>query len=83
MRPSKAASRRRSESQRVELIRCRRSLVFDFSELAFFDHVHDLDASDKNTGAAKGLEPQHRSGDAFNGPVVCDGLIKTDSPIGC
>ena len=62
--------RRRSESQRVELVRCRRGLVFDSVELAFADHVHDLDAGDQDAGAKKGLESEHRPGDAFDGAVV-------------
>jgi len=33
-----------SESQRVELVRCRPDSIFDRAELAFTDHVHDLDA---------------------------------------
>jgi hypothetical protein len=45
-------------------------LLFDGAKLAFADHVHDLDASDQDSGAAKGLESEHRPGDAFDGAVV-------------
>jgi hypothetical protein len=60
IRPTKAARPARSESQRVELVGCRRCSVFDVAELALADHVHDLDAGEQNSGATKGLEPQHR-----------------------
>ena len=59
-----------SESQRVELVGYRRGLVFDGAELAFANHVHDLDAGDQDSSAAKGLESEHRPGDAFDGLMV-------------
>jgi hypothetical protein len=45
-------------------------LVFDIAELAFADHVHDRDANDQDSSATKGLETEHRPGDAFDGAVV-------------
>ena len=39
-------------------------------ELPFADHVHRLDARDERTSAAKFLEPQHGSHDAFDRPMV-------------
>ena len=45
-------------------------MVFDSAELAFADHVHDLDAGDKDSGAAKGFEAEHPPDDAFDGAVV-------------
>ena len=32
--------------------------------------MHDLDAGKQNSGAAKGLEAEHRTGDAFDGALV-------------
>jgi hypothetical protein len=32
--------------------------------------VHDLDASDKDSGAPEGLEAEHRPGDAFDGSMM-------------
>jgi hypothetical protein len=59
---TKAARPVRSESQRVELIRCRLRSVFGFAELALSDHEHDLYAGEQSSGVAKGLEAEHRSG---------------------
>lgn len=50
-------------------------MIFDFTELAFADHVHDLDACDQDAGTAKGLEPKHGSGDGFDGAVVLLGEV--------
>ena len=61
---------RGSKRQRVELIRCRRGLLFGAGELAFVDHVHDLDAGDEDARATKELEPEHGSHDAFDCPVI-------------
>ena len=52
------------------MVRCRRSWGFDSADLAFADHVHDLDAGDQDSGAAKGLESEHRPGDAFDGSMI-------------
>jgi hypothetical protein len=60
----------RSESQRAELVCCRRCSVFDVAEFALADHVRDLDAGEQNSGAAKGLEAEHWPCDAFDGAVV-------------
>ena len=38
--------------------------------LPFPDHVHEFNAGEKNAGAAKVLEAEHRSGSTFNGTVV-------------
>jgi hypothetical protein len=38
--------------------------------LAFGDHMHDLNATQNDTCAAEVLEPEHRSRDAFDGPMV-------------
>ena len=38
--------------------------------LPFRDHVHEFDAGEKDAGAAKILEAEHRSGSAFYGTVV-------------
>ena len=62
--------RGQSESQRVELVRSRPDSVFDRDELAFANHVHDLDAGEQDACAAKGLEAEHRPGDAFDGAAV-------------
>jgi len=43
---------------------CRRFHLF------FSDHVHELNAGEKDAGAAKILEAEHRSGSAFNGSVI-------------
>ena len=45
-------------------------MVFDIGELTFADHVHDLDASDQDSGAAESLETEHRAHDALDGPMV-------------
>jgi len=34
------------------------------------DHMHYFDAGQDDAGATKILEAQHRSGDAFDGPMV-------------
>lgn len=39
------------------------------SELAFANQVHDLDASDQDSGATKCLEAERRPDDAFDGAV--------------
>jgi len=36
--------------------------------------VHDLDAGDQDSGAAKGLESEHRPGDAFERISMADPL---------
>jgi hypothetical protein len=41
--------------------------------LPFGDHMHDLDATQNDTRAAEVLEPEHRSDDAFDGPMVLVG----------
>ena len=52
-------------------------MVFDGAELAFANHVHDLDAGDQDSGAAKGLESEHRPGDVFDGSMVLfDDLLR-------
>jgi hypothetical protein len=38
--------------------------------LSFPDHMHHFDAGQDDAGATKILEAQHRSGDAFDGPMV-------------
>jgi hypothetical protein len=38
--------------------------------LAFFDDVHEFNAREKNAGAAKLPEAEHRPGSALNGAVV-------------
>ena len=38
--------------------------------IIFGDHMHDLNATQSDTRAAEVLESEHRSGDAFDGPMV-------------
>src|SRR5450755_1550848 len=59
-----------SKGQGVELLGGGRGVVFEAVELAFLDHVHGLDAGDQGARAAKGLEPEHGSHDALDGPVI-------------
>ena len=47
-----------------------RDLAFRDFELPFADHVHRQSARDEGASAAKCLEPQHGSHDAFDHPVV-------------
>jgi hypothetical protein len=37
------------------------------------DHMHYFDAGQDDAGTTKILEAQHRSGDAFDGPMVLVG----------
>src|SRR5450756_1905413 len=55
--------------QGVELL-CRGLSPATIFHLPFPDHVHEFDAGEKDSGAAKILEAEHRSGSAFNGSVV-------------
>ena len=41
--------------------------------LPFLDRVHYLDATQNDARAVEVLEPQHRSGSAFNGPMILVG----------
>jgi hypothetical protein len=52
------------------LIGCRRGLIFNVAELALANHMHGFDASDDNSGRAKGLEFEHGSRDPFDGKMV-------------
>ena len=56
--------------QRVELAGRRRLDFPSVFHLPFRDHMHDLDATQNDTPAAEVLEPEHRSDDAFDGPMV-------------
>src|SRR5882757_10023320 len=56
--------------QRVELAGRRRLDFASVFHLPFRDHMHDLDAAQNDTRAAEVLEPEHRSDDAFDGPMV-------------
>jgi hypothetical protein len=38
--------------------------------LSFLDHVHQLDATQNDARAVEILEPEHRPGSAFDGPMV-------------
>ena len=38
--------------------------------MALANHMHGFNARDDNSGTAIGLETEHRSRDAFDGPVV-------------
>jgi hypothetical protein len=38
--------------------------------LSFGDHVHNLNAGQKDPGTAKGLEPQHRPRSSLDRPMV-------------
>ena len=38
--------------------------------LPLADHVHGLDTCDQDSGAPKRLEPERRSSDSFDGPVI-------------
>ena len=70
MRPSIAARPTpiRKPASRTDSLQTRS--VFDIAELAFADHVHDLDARDQDLSAAESLEAEHRPGDAFDGSVI-------------
>ena len=61
---------RQSKCQRVELGCGGRSLGIGTVEMSLLDHVHRLDASKEDARAAKGLEPEHGSRDAFDRPVI-------------
>jgi len=64
------SNRSASEGQGVELVSSRRGFVLDELELPLLDHVHGLDAHDDGASAAKRLEPEHWSHDAFDGAVI-------------
>lgn len=49
---------------------CGRLSLAAVFHLPFPDHMHELDAGEKDVGAAKILEAQHRSGSTFDGTVV-------------
>ncbi len=49
---------------------CGRLSLAAVFHLSFPDHVHEFDAGEKNAGAAKILEAEHRSGSTFDGTVV-------------
>ena len=75
--PASLKCRRRLECQGVELLGCRRGLIFDVAKLTFTNHMHRFNTSDDNSGTAKGLKAEHWSGDAFDGSVVLfDNIIE-------
>jgi hypothetical protein len=45
-------------------------MAFSAVELALLDHVHQLNAGNEDTRAAKGFEPEHRAHNAFDRSVV-------------
>jgi hypothetical protein len=45
-------------------------LIIVRSHLAFLNHVHQLNALQGNLGRTEGFKPEHRSNNAFDGPVV-------------
>src|SRR5450756_466556 len=55
--------------QGVELL-CRGLSPATIFHLPFSDHVHEFDAGEKDSGAAKILEAEHWSGSAFNSSMV-------------
>ena len=59
-----------SKGQRVELVSSGRCSVFEQIELALLEHVHGLDACNEGASAAKRLESEHGSHDAFDRPMV-------------
>ena len=78
---SEAPCRRHSEGHRVKLIGCRRSSIFDRVELALLDHVHGLDAGKQCACAAKSLESEHRTHDAFLSQLAdADNALMTKTP---
>jgi hypothetical protein len=43
--------------------------------LTFPDHMHEFDAGDKDAGAAKILEAEHRSGSTFDATWSCSTML--------
>ncbi len=62
--------RRRSKCQRVELVRCGRSLVLDVAELVFADHIHGFDTDNYDSCTPIGFESEHAPRDSFDGAIV-------------
>ncbi len=56
---------------------CGRVSLAAVFHLSFPDHMHKLDAGEKNAGAAKILEAEHRSGSTFDGTVVLLALLQS------
>src|ERR1700712_3086341 len=56
--------------QRVKLVGCRWLDFASVYHLPFCDHMHYLDATENDTRTAEVLELEHRSDDAFDGPMV-------------
>ena len=50
-------------------------------QLALADHVHEFDTGEGRRSRPKGLEPQHRSRQPFNGAVVLFDDVVTNIPI--
>ena len=61
---------RRSECQRVELVRRGRGSIFDVAKLAFANHIHGFDAGNDDASTAKGFESKQGPRDAFNRAMV-------------
>ena len=57
-------------NERVELLRGGQWDSAEVLHLSFLDHVHDFDAAQNVARAVKVLEPKHRSGATFDGPMV-------------
>jgi hypothetical protein len=56
--------------QRIEFLRSGERASGVAPQLPFANHVHDLDAAEDDACATERLETEHRSGDAFDCPVV-------------